>query len=375
MSIASEVGKEKPEQESLVPSAKYSKTTLFVRQVPFASSTKDLELFFAEFGPLHSCFLVASPRKNVMDINSTTSSATFPEVQFSQPHAGYGFVKFVSEQDAQACVQALSKRHGVPRMIGRRLRVEFAISRHALQEREAHKKQHQRKNIIIKKSTLSEQPLFKVFASITQNEATSDQSISMKALEARLRKAAGKPHEILDFDGHRATLVYKRESDALRVVKKLSGRPFLVRSIKQQQQFTMSLVLLDPALKQHRLIVRNLPFSCTKNELMNLFGQHGTIIELDMPVRQSASDDAQSTFKGFAFVQFMFKTQAEQALTTLNGNKVDKRPMRIDWAIPAKLYTTKRGDEQETETKGKRVKLNLGDRDLNDHGLEQISTD
>ena len=77
----------------------HSSTTLFVRNIPFETDKDALQAFFADFGPLQACFLVAKKEE--------TSS-----------HAGYGFVQFAIKEDACTAVKELSKKHGVKKLHG-----------------------------------------------------------------------------------------------------------------------------------------------------------------------------------------------------------------------------------------------------------------
>ena len=86
----------------------HSNTTLFVRNIPFGTDKDTLQTFFTEFGPLQTCFLVA--KKEPGEVT----------------HAGYGFVQFAIKEDACVAVNELSKKHGVKKLQGRRLKVEFA---------------------------------------------------------------------------------------------------------------------------------------------------------------------------------------------------------------------------------------------------------
>ena len=81
-----------------------------------------------------------------------------------------------------------------------------------------------------------------------------------------------------------------------------------------------------------RLIVRNLPFDFTEQDLRAIFLPHGPIYSTNMPVADTAEAkseepekaDQPSTFrsKGFAFVWMLSKKDAEAALTQCNGMKV-----------------------------------------------------
>ncbi|XP_048612232.1 RNA-binding protein 28-like isoform X2 [Brassica napus] len=68
-----------------------------------------------------------------------------------------------------------------------------------------------------------------------------------------------------------------------------------------------------------KLIIRNLPFKAKPSEIKEVFSAVG------LP-------------KGFAFVKFTCKRDAENAIQKFNGHMFSKRPIVVDWAVPKNLY-------------------------------------
>lgn len=87
-------------------------------------------------------------------------------------------------------------------------------------------------------------------------------------------------------------------------------------------------------LKKWRLIVRNLPFMLKEQTLRQLFSPLGFVWEVTIPRKPDNSS------KGFAFVGFTCKADAEKAIQTVNGTLVSKRPIAVDWAVAKKEYET-----------------------------------
>ncbi|KAF3579797.1 hypothetical protein DY000_02034031 [Brassica cretica] len=76
---------------------------------------------------------------------------------------------------------------------------------------------------------------------------------------------------------------------------------------------------LGSKAQKWKLIIRNLPFKAKPSEIKEVFSAVG------LP-------------KGFAFVKFTCKRDAENAIQKFNGHMFSKRPIVVDWAVPKNLY-------------------------------------
>ena len=65
---------------------------------------------------------------------------------------------------------------------------------------------------------------------------------------------------------------------------------------------------VDDVIEEGRLFIRNLPYSCTEEEIKSFMKQHGEITDVFIPL------NAKRESKGFAFVTFMFPEQAILAI-------------------------------------------------------------
>eukprot|EP00559_Dactyliosolen_fragilissimus_P004746 CAMPEP_0184864338 /NCGR_PEP_ID=MMETSP0580-20130426/14552_1 /TAXON_ID=1118495 /ORGANISM="Dactyliosolen fragilissimus" /LENGTH=909 /DNA_ID=CAMNT_0027363069 /DNA_START=104 /DNA_END=2833 /DNA_ORIENTATION=- len=80
-------------------------------------------------------------------------------------------------------------------------------------------------------------------------------------------------------------------------------------------------------LEPDRLFIRNLPFSATESEILNIFASYGTVSEFHIPV-----DDTNRN-KGYAFVRFDNKNDAKIAMDALDGVDFQGRLIHV---LPAR---------------------------------------
>lgn len=87
-----------------------------------------------------------------------------------------------------------------------------------------------------------------------------------------------------------------------------------------------------------RLFVRNLPFSCSEEELRELFAPFGPVSELHLPL------DAERKGKGFGFIQFMIPEHAATARSALDGTAFQGRLLHV---IAAKQMVEKEAVDED----------------------------
>ncbi|GCC30743.1 hypothetical protein chiPu_0009197, partial [Chiloscyllium punctatum] len=84
--------------------------------------------------------------------------------------------------------------------------------------------------------------------------------------------------------------------------------------------------------RKARLIVRNLSFKCSEDDLKALFSQYGTVLEVHIPRKEDGK------MRGFAFVQLKNLLEAGKALKGMNLKKIKGRPVAVDWAVAKDKY-------------------------------------
>jgi len=78
-----------------------------------------------------------------------------------------------------------------------------------------------------------------------------------------------------------------------------------------------------------KLFVGNLSFNATQEQMQDLFGAHGTVLEVDL-IRDKFSGRP----RGFGFVTMESKEGADAAIKALNGKELDGRALTVNEARP-----------------------------------------
>lgn len=83
-----------------------------------------------------------------------------------------------------------------------------------------------------------------------------------------------------------------------------------------------------------KIYVGGLPYSATEQELSDLFGQHGAIASTRI-----ISDKFTGQSRGFGFVEMSSDTEAQSAITALNGAEMGGRTLTVNEARPQEPRT------------------------------------
>ncbi|XP_014942382.3 RNA-binding protein 28 isoform X2 [Acinonyx jubatus] len=84
--------------------------------------------------------------------------------------------------------------------------------------------------------------------------------------------------------------------------------------------------------KKARLIIRNLSFKCSEDDLRMVFAQYGAVLEVSIPRKPDGK------MRGFAFVQFKNLLEAGKALKSMNMKEIKGRTVAVDWAVAKDKY-------------------------------------
>lgn len=80
---------------------------------------------------------------------------------------------------------------------------------------------------------------------------------------------------------------------------------------------------------EKKLYVGNMSYNTTEQDLRALFGQAGTVENVDL-----IKDRETGRSKGFAFVEMSAQEEAEKAIRMFNGSTLDNRELRVNLARP-----------------------------------------
>ncbi|XP_067861809.1 probable RNA-binding protein 19 isoform X2 [Heptranchias perlo] len=86
-----------------------------------------------------------------------------------------------------------------------------------------------------------------------------------------------------------------------------------------------------------RLFVRNLPYTCTEEDLEKVFSKYGPLSEIHFPI-----DSLTKKPKGFAFITYMIPEHAVKAIAELDGEVFQGRMMHI---LPSTMKKEKAEDD------------------------------
>lgn len=152
-------------------------------------------------------------------------------------------------------------------------------------------------------------------------------------------------------------VTFSLEEDAQRALKEITeydgARLFLSVAKKKIKDKKKAAPETEPEQKKDtglkkiklkaRLIVRNLSFKCSEEDLRQTFAKFGTVLESKIPLKPDGK------MRGFGFVMFKNVSEASKALSAMNMKEIKGRPVAVDWAVPKDKYLSSSAAEKNKE--------------------------
>uniref|UniRef100_A0A3Q1G398 RNA-binding protein 28 n=1 Tax=Acanthochromis polyacanthus TaxID=80966 RepID=A0A3Q1G398_9TELE len=132
--------------------------------------------------------------------------------------------------------------------------------------------------------------------------------------------------EIKEYDGQRLSLSVAKKK--IKDKKKAAVKEAAAAPKENEEKFKG----IKKIQMKSRLIIRNLSFKCSEDDLKQVFEQFGTVLESKIPLKPDGK------MRGFAFVMFKNVSEAAKALKAMNLKEIKGRQVAVDWAVPKDKY-------------------------------------
>ncbi|XP_033112126.1 probable RNA-binding protein 19 [Anneissia japonica] len=131
---------------------------------------------------------------------------------------------------------------------------------------------------------------------------------------------------------------YKRRSDAMKALKELQHTSIdshtveikiSNRTVLQKQSTSTRKTVKNKKQKSTKILIRNIPFEASRNEVKELFRTFGEIKAIRIPKKMSGTGG----HRGFGFVDFLTKHDAKRAFEALcHSSHLYGRRLVLEWA-------------------------------------------
>ncbi|XP_075881793.1 spliceosome associated factor 3, U4/U6 recycling protein isoform X2 [Nelusetta ayraudi] len=115
----------------------------------------------------------------------------------------------------------------------------------------------------------------------------------------------------------------------------VEGRPMFVSPcVDKNRNPNFKVFKYNTALEKQKIFISGLPFSCTKEQLEQLCGSHGTVTDVRLVTYRSGKP------KGLAYVEFSSEAEASQAVLKMDGTEVEGNKISVAISNPPRRTTT-----------------------------------
>ncbi|CAL8319432.1 unnamed protein product [Gadus morhua 'NCC'] len=280
--------------------------TLFVKSLPDSASNERLTEIFSEIGPVKHCFVVNE--------------------KGTKQCRGFGYVMYAMEDDA---LQALKE---VKSYDGKRISVSIAK-----------KKKHDKKRPVPKGPPPKEgeekegppketqkKPLKEGPPKETQKKPLKiepPKETPKKAPKERPAKPLAEAPPKQGPPKEQPQKCGKEESPKEGTPKQQQPKEEAPKAQPPKEEEPTFKGIRKSALKS-KLIIRNISFKCSEDDLKQTFSAFGEVLETKIPLK------ADGKMRGFGFVLFKNMSGAGKALKAMNMKEIKGRQVAVDWAIP-----------------------------------------
>uniref|UniRef100_A0A3Q0S8U8 Spliceosome associated factor 3, U4/U6 recycling protein n=1 Tax=Amphilophus citrinellus TaxID=61819 RepID=A0A3Q0S8U8_AMPCI len=109
----------------------------------------------------------------------------------------------------------------------------------------------------------------------------------------------------------------------------VEGRPMFVSPcVDKNRNPDFKVFKYNTIMEKHKIFISGLPFSCTKEQLEEICGNHGTVKDVRLVTYRSGKP------KGLAYVEFADETQASQAVLKMDGMDVEGNKISVAISNP-----------------------------------------
>ncbi|KAJ9107140.1 hypothetical protein QFC19_002800 [Naganishia cerealis] len=171
--------------------------------------------------------------------------------------------------------------------------------------------------------------------------------------------------EVKETMGNTAHVLFENHDKASKAAEKLHSHIYkgalLSCVLKKRLQLAAGTADGKSGNRAGRLIVRNLAWNVTEQDLRTLFLPYGPILGINLPTTASKLPHTDPTkpappprARGFAFVWFLSKNDAEKAIEGMNGKEIKERKIAVDWALSKEKFEEAKAqqDDQVVKSEG-----------------------
>ena len=392
--------------------------TLFVTRIPYHVTNTDLETFFSDIGPLRRAFVV-----------------TDKETHKSK---GVGYVTYADAEDAEKALEKLqgasldgSKRH---------VQLQWADRKSDLKSGKSTELKSTPTQATSRHVVLPDRDPDAVRTIVISGLAGCTPAADEKTIYKRVRKIGDVEQvKFAEHEGSESNDVafvrFRTPNHAINAINKLHAHQFKgsllsvelkkrtdgalrremhmrddtrkkQHSIQEQiEQFSGKTLPVHQNQLDHasRLIVRNLPFDMSMEDLRAVFLPYGALYNVSLP-----TDESSGKGRGFAFIWYVSKSDAAKAMEAINGvslrhgaaeqarlkkaqgkngreaakealAEVHKtaqpaRPVAVDWSLSQKDWMSQ-AEESDEQPSPKRKRMDLSDEEDGNEESENDDTE